>query len=124
MPGQDAKARLVNLSILPERMMYAVDCFPLMAVPFFMLAGERMVLGGTMDRSALFLAGVVPGILLALSMMGVVSGITRLSVEMSAFDVWPYVVLQFGVLALCVVCPGLVAFLPRLFGVQHSARLP
>lgn len=40
----------MNLSILPERMMYAVDSFPLMAIPFFMLAGELMVMGGAIDR--------------------------------------------------------------------------
>jgi tripartite ATP-independent transporter DctM subunit len=40
----------MNLSILPERMMYAVDSFPLMAIPFFMLAGELMVVGGAIDR--------------------------------------------------------------------------
>ncbi|WP_142847169.1 TRAP transporter large permease [Telmatospirillum sp. J64-1] len=40
----------MNLSILPERMMYAVDSFPLMAIPFFILAGELMVAGGAMTR--------------------------------------------------------------------------
>lgn len=39
-----------NFSVLPERMMYAVDSFPLMAIPFFMLAGELLVLGGAMSR--------------------------------------------------------------------------
>lgn len=39
-----------SFSILPERMMYAVDSFPLMAIPFFMLAGELLVIGGAMTR--------------------------------------------------------------------------
>ncbi|PMR78787.1 TRAP transporter large permease [Billgrantia endophytica] len=40
----------MGLSILPERMLYAVDSFPLMAIPFFILAGELMVAGGAMNR--------------------------------------------------------------------------
>ncbi|PAU74053.1 TRAP transporter large permease [Halomonas salipaludis] len=40
----------MSLSILPERMLYAVDSFPLMAIPFFILAGELMVVGGAMAR--------------------------------------------------------------------------
>ena len=33
----------MDLQILPQRMMHAVDNFPLMAIPLFMLAGEIMV---------------------------------------------------------------------------------
>ncbi len=38
----------IELLVLPQRMMHAVDNFPLMAIPFFMLAGELMVEAGIM----------------------------------------------------------------------------
>jgi tripartite ATP-independent transporter DctM subunit len=38
------------MDVLAQRMLYAVDSFPLVAVPLFMLAGELMVKGGIMDR--------------------------------------------------------------------------
>lgn len=40
----------VDLLVLPQRMMHAVDNFPLMAIPLFMLAGELMVAAGIMQR--------------------------------------------------------------------------
>lgn len=52
------------MDVLAQRMMYAVDSFPLVAVPLFMLAGELMVKGGIMDRL----------ITLANSMVGQVRG--------------------------------------------------
>lgn len=39
-----------ELVVMPQRMMHAVDSFPLMAIPLFMLAGELMVRAGIMDR--------------------------------------------------------------------------
>lgn len=40
----------VDFSIMPQRMMHAIDSFPLMAIPLFMIAGELMVLAGIMNR--------------------------------------------------------------------------
>lgn len=40
----------IDLNILPQRMMHAVNSFPLLAIPCFMLAGELMVEGGIMDK--------------------------------------------------------------------------
>lgn len=37
-------------NIMAEKMVFSVDSFPLMAIPFFMLAGELMVEGGIMQR--------------------------------------------------------------------------
>lgn len=39
-----------ELVVIPQRMMHAVNSFPLMAIPLFMLAGELMVRAGIMDR--------------------------------------------------------------------------
>ena len=38
------------LDVLAQRTLYAVDFFPPLSVPLFMLAGELMVKGGIMDR--------------------------------------------------------------------------
>ena len=40
----------MDLSVMPQRMMHAIDNFPLMAIPLFMLAGELMVSAGIMQR--------------------------------------------------------------------------
>lgn len=40
----------VEWHVLPQRMMYAVNSFPLLAIPCFMLAGELMVEGGIMEK--------------------------------------------------------------------------
>lgn len=40
----------VNFSMVPQRMMHAVNSFPLMSIPFFMLAGELMIKAGIVER--------------------------------------------------------------------------
>ena len=40
----------VDINMLPQRMMHSVNSFPLMSIPFFMLAGELMIKAGIMDR--------------------------------------------------------------------------
>jgi len=40
----------IDVNMLPQRMMHSVNSFPLMAIPFFMLAGELMLKAGIMDR--------------------------------------------------------------------------
>ncbi|MBM3508126.1 MAG: TRAP transporter large permease [Alphaproteobacteria bacterium] len=40
----------VEWHVLPQRMMHAVNSFPLLAIPCFMLAGELMVEGGIMEK--------------------------------------------------------------------------
>src|SRR5207253_9985125 len=40
----------VDFNRLPQRMMAAVNSFPLMAIPLFMVAGELMIKGGTMEQ--------------------------------------------------------------------------
>ena len=39
-----------DLNVLPSRMMNAVNAFPLMSIPFFVLAGELMMSAGIMER--------------------------------------------------------------------------
>ncbi len=40
----------IELSLLPSRMMSSVNAFPLMSIPFFILAGELMLKAGMMER--------------------------------------------------------------------------
>ena len=40
----------VDYNMLPTRMMNSVNAFPLMSIPFFILAGELMMKGGIMER--------------------------------------------------------------------------
>ena len=40
----------IEWTVLPQRMMHAVNSFPLLAIPCFMLAGELMVEGGIMEK--------------------------------------------------------------------------
>ncbi len=40
----------VDFNLLPSRMMSSVNAFPLMTIPFFILAGELMLKAGMMER--------------------------------------------------------------------------
>lgn len=40
----------IDLTMIPHRMMHSVNSFPLMAIPFFMLAGELMIKAGIVER--------------------------------------------------------------------------
>jgi tripartite ATP-independent transporter DctM subunit len=40
----------IELNLLPSRMMSSVNAFPLMSIPFFILAGELMLKAGMMER--------------------------------------------------------------------------
>src|SRR5947207_542446 len=44
----------VDFNMLPQRMMAAVNSFPLMAIPLFMVAGELMIRGGIMEQMVAF----------------------------------------------------------------------
>src|SRR5207244_136825 len=59
--------------ILAQRFVDGADNFPLLAVPFFLLAGGFISFGvaGNVSITKLFLAGIVPGV-----MMGVAIGVT------------------------------------------------
>ena len=47
------------LAVIPQKMLYGVDSFPLLAVPLFMLAGELMSAGGITTRIVRFAASLV-----------------------------------------------------------------
>jgi tripartite ATP-independent transporter DctM subunit len=49
----------IPLAVLPMKMLYGVDSFPLLAVPLFMLAGELMSAGGITNRIVRFATALV-----------------------------------------------------------------
>lgn len=62
----------IDYGMLPTRMMNAVNSFPLMSIPLFMVAGELMIKGGIMERMILFanaLVGRVRGGLAQVAML-------------------------------------------------------
>lgn len=40
----------VDANMVPQRMLHAINSFPLMSIPFFMLAGELMIKADIMPR--------------------------------------------------------------------------
>ncbi|GHA26022.1 TRAP transporter large permease [Oceanisphaera arctica] len=74
----------IELSVLPQRMMHAVNSFPLMAIPLFMLAGELMVGGQVMQRTIDFANAVVGRVKGGLAHVTLLSGLGLASVTGAA----------------------------------------
>jgi C4-dicarboxylate transporter DctM subunit len=49
----------IPLAVMPQKMLYGVDSFPLLAVPLFMLAGDLMAAGGITARIVRFCTALV-----------------------------------------------------------------
>ncbi len=64
----------VEFILLPQRMMHSVNSFPLMAIPFFMLAGELMVKAGIVERLIDLANSVVGRVRGGLAQVTIVSG--------------------------------------------------
>ena len=74
----------IELLVLPQRMLHAVDNFPLMAIPLFMLAGELMVKCGIMTRLIDFANRLVGRIHGGLAHVTILSGMVLASVSGAA----------------------------------------
>lgn len=74
----------IELSVLPQRMMHAVDSFPLMAIPLFMLAGELMVRAGIMQRLVDFSNAIVGRMHGGLAHVAIVAGMMLAAVSGAA----------------------------------------
>lgn len=74
----------IELLVLPQRMMHAVDNFPLMAIPLFMLAGELMVEAGIMQRLIDFANSIVGRLHGGLAHVTILSGMILASVSGAA----------------------------------------
>ncbi|MDX5363906.1 MAG: TRAP transporter large permease [Pseudazoarcus pumilus] len=73
-----------ELVVMPQRMMHAVNSFPLMAIPLFMLAGELMVRAGIMDRLIGFANSLIGRVHGGLAHVTIVSGTILASVSGAA----------------------------------------
>ncbi len=74
----------IDLSVLPQRMMHAVNSFPLMAIPLFMLAGELMVRAGIMQRLVDFSNAVVGRLHGGLAHVAIMAGMILAAVSGAA----------------------------------------
>jgi len=74
----------IDFLVLPQRMMHAVDNFPLMAIPLFMLAGELMVAAGIMQRLIDFANSIVGRVHGGLAHVTIVSGMILAAVSGAA----------------------------------------
>ena len=90
--------------ILPQRMMFAVNSFPLMAIPLFMIAGEIMVKAGMVSRMVDFAntlvgryrGGLATATVLTATMMSTVTGAAVASASALASTVAPEVRKHYG----------------------------
>jgi tripartite ATP-independent transporter DctM subunit len=64
-----------GLNVLPSRMMNAVNAFPLMSIPFFVLAGEIMMRAGIMQRLIDLANSVVGQVRGGLAHVAIMSGL-------------------------------------------------
>ncbi len=74
----------VSLILIPQRMFTGVDSFVLMAVPFFMLAGELMGTSGILSRLLRFADLIVGGVRGGLAQVNIVSSMVFAGVSGSA----------------------------------------
>ena len=74
----------IEFLVLPQRMMHAVDNFPLMAIPLFMLAGELMVKAGIMQRLIDFANSIVGRVHGGLAHVTIVAGMILAAVSGAA----------------------------------------
>lgn len=71
-------------NILAEKMVFSVNSFPLMAIPFFMLAGELMVAGGIMTRLVALANATIGNVRGGLAQGTVLSGVGLATVSGTA----------------------------------------
>ncbi|MCB2095967.1 MAG: TRAP transporter large permease [Rhodobacteraceae bacterium] len=74
----------IEIAVLPQRMMHAVNSFPLMAIPLFMLAGELMVRAGIMQRLIDFSNSIVGRLHGGLAHVAIVAGMMLAAVSGAA----------------------------------------
>jgi tripartite ATP-independent transporter DctM subunit len=74
----------MDFSVMPQRMMHAIDNFPLMAIPLFMLAGELMVSAGIMQRLIDFANSIIGRVHGGLAHVAIVSGMILAAVSGAA----------------------------------------
>ena len=74
----------IDLLVLPPRIMNAVNSFPLMSIPLFMVAGELMLKGGIMDRLVEFANAFIGRMRGGLAQVAIIAGAGLASVSGAA----------------------------------------
>ncbi len=74
----------IDLLMLPPRLMNAINSFPLMSIPLFMIAGELMLKGGIMERLVDFANAFIGRMRGGLAQVAIVSGAGLASVSGAA----------------------------------------
>ena len=132
----------VPLVLMAQRMFTGIDSFPLMAVPFFVLAGELMNRGGTTKRLIDFanvLVGRVPGglahtnILASMFFGGISGSAVADAAAMGTVLLWHDLEARFGADAFPQLLAGAVAVIvastlvatlvPLRLGLRHLENL-
>jgi TRAP-type transport system large permease protein len=73
-----------NPAIMAPRLLNAVNSFPLMSIPLFMIAGELMLKGGIMDRLVDFANAFIGRVRGGLAQVTIISGAGLASVSGAA----------------------------------------
>ncbi|GAB1583853.1 TRAP transporter large permease [Phyllobacterium phragmitis] len=74
----------IDLLMLPPRLMNAINSFPLMSIPLFMIAGELMLKGGIMERLVDFANAFIGRVRGGLAQVTIVAGAGLASVSGAA----------------------------------------
>lgn len=74
----------VDFNMMPQRMMHAINAFPLMAIPLFMLTGELMIKGGIAERMIELANAFVGRIAGGLAQVTILAGATMATVSGAA----------------------------------------
>lgn len=74
----------INLMIVPQQVLGAIDSFTLLAVPFFLLAGDLMTMGGMTDRLLRFTNAIMGRFRGGLAMSNVLSATLLAGISGSA----------------------------------------
>jgi TRAP-type transport system large permease protein len=74
----------IDLLVLPPRLMNAVNSFPLMSIPLFMVAGELMLKGGIMERLVDFANAFIGRVRGGLAQVTIIAGAGLASVSGAA----------------------------------------
>ena len=117
---------IFDSQIIAQNVINGVDSFPLMAVPFFILAGEVMNTGGLARRTGidpvyfgvLFIINNAIGLITPPvgAVLNVVCGVSKVSMDDLMRGVWPFMIAQLVVLLLLTLFPVLVTGPAKWFG--------
>jgi len=105
---------MFDAQILAQNVINGADSFSLLAVPFFMLAGEVMNTGGLSRRIVDFAMALVGHITPVGTVLNVVAGVGKMRMDDVTRGVMPFMLVQFAVMFLMVLFPQIIMWPARL----------